>query len=204
MSTISLAQKSKADNRICQGDIYKDVQYSYISEDNADSIEIIEYTFPLAIVISQACDVDFMSRILEARSGNVNKFMPSILMCPIYDRAEAKSMNHIDEAFSELDIKKENGEKTPLFNSKEGEIIDKDWHYRFHALTVQDVSSEKLFIENALIDFKHYFTVPATYLYKNRENRLYHLESLFAEQITLKYSTYLSRVAIPDVFSFPR
>lgn len=197
MSTVSFARKTNADNRICQGDIYKDVQYSYISEDNEDSIEIIEYTFPLAIVISQACDVDFMSRILEARSGSVNKFMPSILMCPIYDRTEAKSMNHINEAFAELDLKKETEDKSPLFNSREGEIIDKDWHYRFHALTVKEVSSKKLLIENALIDFKHYFTVPATYLFKHRENRLYHLESLFAEQITLKYSTYLSRVAIP-------
>ncbi len=196
MSTSSLAHKASLSDHICQGDIYKDVQYSYISEDNEDSIEIIEYTFPLAVVISQACDVDFMSRILEMHSGNVNKFMPSILMCPIYDRDEAKSMNHIDAAFQELDIVKERSD-TALFNRKEGEVIDKDWHYRFHALTVKEYSSKSVLLENALIDFKHYFTVPASYLFRNKANRLYHLESLFAEQITLKFSTYLSRVAIP-------
>ena len=196
MSTTSLAHKASPSERICQGDIYRDVQYSYISADNEDSIEIIEYTFPLAVVISQACDVDFMSRILEMRSGNVNKFMPSILMCPIYDRDEAKSMNHINDVFKELDIAKENND-SQLFNRKEGEVIDKDWHYRFHALTVKENSTSRILLDNALIDFKHYFTVPATYLYRNKDNRLYHLESLFAEQLTLKFSTYLSRVAIP-------
>ncbi len=196
MSTTSLAHKTSPADHICQGDIYKDVLYSYISEDNEESIEIVEYTFPLAIVISQACDVDYMSQILEIRSGNVNKFMPSILMCPIYDRDEAKNMNHLDAAFEELDITKEKGDTT-LFNRKEGEVIDKDWHYRFHALTVKDSTKKTVLLENALIDFKHYFTVPASYLYRNKANRLYHLDSLFAEQITLKFSTYLSRVAIP-------
>lgn len=196
MATTSLAHIANPVNQICQGDIYKDVHYSYISEDNEDSIEIIEYTFPLAVVISQACDVDFMSRIIETNSGNLNKFMPSILMCPIYDREEAKTMNHIAAAFDELSISKEKSD-SPLFNRREGEVIDKDWHYRFHALTVTESSTKRILIENALIDFKHYFTVPASYLYRNKHNRLYHLESLFAEQITLKFSTYLSRVAIP-------
>jgi hypothetical protein len=196
MSTTSIAKKAIPNNQICQGDIYKDVKYSYISEDKDDSIEIVEYTFPLAIVISQACDVDFMSRIIETKSGKANKFMPSILMCPIYNREDAKKMSYLDAAFKELDIIKEGDEKTPLFTSKEGEIIDRDWHYRFHALTVID-EAKRILIENAIIDFKHYFTVPASYLYTNRANRLYHMESLFAEQVTLKYATYLSRVAIP-------
>ena len=52
-------------------------------------------------------------------------------------------------------------------------------------------------LDNALIDFKHYFTVPASYLMKNRNKRAFHLEDIYAEQITLKFATYLSRVAIP-------
>lgn len=197
MSTVSIAQKVVSDAQICQGDIYKDVHYSYINDDTDDSIEIVDYTFPTAIVISQACDVDFMSKILDSGSGKVNKFMPAILMCPIYDKDEARKMSHLDDAFRELNIEKEIDKTNPsLFNSREKDIIDKDWHYRFHSLTVQ--YKDGIVIENALIDFKHYFTVPASYLYRNRKNRLFHLESLFAEQITLKFSTYLSRVAIPE------
>lgn len=195
MSTTSLANTIQANTPICQGDVYKDVKYSYISNENNDTVEVVEYTFPMAIVISQACDVGFMSEMIDLKSGKVNKFMPSILMCPIYDKEEAKNMSHIDDAFSELHINKEN-DKTTLFNSKEFDIIEKDWHYRFHSLRVQD-SHKNPIIENVIIDFKHYFTVPATYLYNNRDKRVCHLDGLFAEQITLKFATYLSRVAIP-------
>ena len=49
----------------------------------------------------------------------------------------------------------------------------------------------------AVIDFKHYFTVPMTYLIAHKKDRILHLDDLFAEQVTLKFSTYLARVAIP-------
>lgn len=74
-------------------------------------------------------------------------------------------------------------------------VAKRDWHYRIHALTVN--VDEKDVIENAVIDFKHYFTVPITYLITHKNDRILHLDDLFAEQITLKFSTYLARVAIP-------
>lgn len=42
-----------------------------------------------------------------------------------------------------------------------------------------------------------YFTVPMTYLIAHKKDRILHLDDLFAEQVTLKFSTYLARVAIP-------
>ncbi len=197
MATISKGIIVEPSVQICQGDIFKDVKYTYISADYDDSVEVIEYTFPMAIIISQACDVDFMSKIIEAKSGKVNKFMPSILMCPIYDKDEAKNMTHIDDAFNELSIEKVKGNNDYLYTTKELEVVNNDWHYRFHALKVVRSDKDNILLENAIIDFKHYFTVPATYLYTNRINRYCHLEGLFAEQITLKFATYLSRVAIP-------
>lgn len=74
-------------------------------------------------------------------------------------------------------------------------VAKRDWHYRIHALTVN--VDEKDVIENAVIDFKHYFTVPMTYLIAHKKDRILHLDDLFAEQVTLKFSTYLARVAIP-------
>ena len=136
-----------------------------------------------------------MGEMILDQSGRATKFMPSILMCPIYDVEVAKKTNHLNKAFTELEIAKLDGKNDVLFNSAEYNLAKNDWHYRYHALTV-DISGKRV-LENALIDFKHYFTVPASYLLKHREERLFHLEDLFAEQITLKFSTYLSRVAIP-------
>ena len=196
MATTSIAVKVAKEDHICQGDVFSNVQYSYVDFEDNESIDLIEYTFPMAIIISQACDVDAISKMISNGSGKVNKFMPSILMCPIYDKEEAKSLSHLDEAFQELSISKERAKDEKLFNTKEFNVVTQDWHYRFHALTVSDKKGKHI-LDNAVIDFKHYFTVPPTYLFNNRNNRLFHLDSLFSEQITLKFATYLSRVAIP-------
>ena len=193
MATISKGIKNSIDDPISQGDIFKLVKYSYIDEDKENSVEVIEYEFPYAIVISQACDVISMNKMITENKGKVTKFMPSILMCPIYDKNFAKNGQHLVDAFRELQIAKEDG---ALFSTREYNIVQKDWHYRFHDLTIK-VDEEEV-ISNSLIDFKNYFTVPITYLYKNKEKRIIHLDDIFAEQITLKFATFLARVAMPD------
>lgn len=192
MSTASKAKKVSLDEPILQGDVFKNVRYNYIDSEDNDSVRVIEFEFPMAIIISQACDVVAMDSMITDRFGKPTKFLPSVLLCPIYDKDIAKSGQHIEDVFSHLGI---SSQTENLFNSNEYNLAKNDWHYRFHALTV--ISGEKALIENALIDFKHYFCVPMSYLVANKTNRLFHIESLFAEQITLKFATFLSRVAIP-------
>ena len=135
MATISLAKKSIVGDNICQGDVYKDVRYNYINSDTDDEVEIVELIFPLAIIVSQACDVLSMGEMILHKGGKATKFMPSILLCPIYNAEKAKNLNHISEAMDKLSIRKEDLPTEKLFNSKEMEISLKDWHYRFHSLS---------------------------------------------------------------------
>ena len=195
MATISKANIVTREANICQGDVFRDVKYIYIDSEDNDGVEVIEFKFPMAILVSQACDVNSMGEMISDQSGRATKFMPSILMCPIYDVEVAKKTNHLNDAFTELKITKLDGQKDVLFNSGEFNLAKNDWHYRYHSLNV--TINEEIVLENALIDFKHYFTVPASYLMRNRENRIFHLDDLYSEQITLKFATYLSRVAIP-------
>lgn len=192
MSTISIAEKVKEEEKICQGDIFQNVKYTFISDETDDNVEVTEMVFPYAIIISQACDVISMEEMILKGEGKPTKFMPAILMCPIYDSSSAKTGNHIVEAFSELEIKyiQDN-----VFSKDDQKVANKDWHYRFHPFTVQ-IGEEKYF-EDTIIDYKHYFTVPMSYLVNNKKNRIMHLGDLYAEQITLKFATYLTRVAIP-------
>lgn len=192
MATTSKAFKSHLADQICQGDIFQNVKYSYIDSEDDEGVNIVEYEFPMAIIISQACDVIAMEELAISKSGKPAKFMPSILMCPIYDKAASKSGNHIKDAFEQLSLKVV---EEPIYFKDDLKVADKDWHYRFHSLTIE-VDSEKV-LENAVIDFKHYFTVPISYLVTHKDDRVLHLDDLFAEQITLKFSTYLTRVAIP-------
>lgn len=192
MSTTSKAFKSQLTDQIYQGDIFQNVRYNYIDSEDDEGVNVIEFEFPMAIIISQACDVIAMEDIVNNKSGKPAKFMPSILMCPIYDKSASKSGDHIKEAFSLLSL---NIVEEPIYFKDDLKTADKDWHYRFHSLTIE-TGSEKV-LENAIVDFKHYFTVPISYLISHKKDRLLHLDDLFAEQITLKFSTYLARVAIP-------
>ncbi len=192
MATISKVIYTSEDTVICQGDIFKNVKYCFIDSEDENGVDFIEYIFPYAIIISQACDVVAMGELLVSCQGKATKFMPSILMCPIYDEQTAKSTEHLINVFEmeNIDMQRDN-----LFFSDDIKVARNDWHYRFHKLTLQQ--SEKVVLDNSLIDFKHYFTIPAKYLMNQRKNRLCTMESLFTEQITLKFCTYLSRVAIP-------
>lgn len=192
MSTTSKAFKSQLTDQICQGVIFQNVRYNYIDSEDDEGVNVIEFEFPMAIIISQACDVIAMEDIVNNKSGKPAKFMPSILMCPIYDKSASKSGDHIKEAFSLLSL---NIVEEPIYFKDDLKTADKDWHYRFHSLTIE-TGAEKV-LENAIVDFKHYFTVPISYLISHKKDRLLHLDDLFAEQITLKFSTYLARVAIP-------
>ena len=193
MSTTSKAYFSKINDTICQGDIFKNVKYSYIEKENDDSVNIIEFEFPYAVIISQACDVIAMENLLANHSGKATKFMPSVLFCPIYEKSQAKSGAHLSDIFSELSI---STEAEGLYQKDDYNVAKRDWHYRFHAL---EISAENVIVlENAILDFKHYFSLPMSYLLQHKEDRILHLDDIFAEQITLKFATYLSRVAIPD------
>ena len=114
-------------------------------------------------------------------------------MCPIYDTTLAKQGEHICDALELMNIAivKDN-----LFNSHEKKVADKDWHYRFHSLEIEYEGN--IALDNSMIDFKHYFTVPISYLLHNRSDRVFRLDDIYAEQITLKFATFLSRVAMPD------
>lgn len=192
MSTTSKAFKSQLTDQICQGDIFQNVRYNYIDSEDDEGVNVTEFEFPMAIIISQACDVIAMEDVVNNKSGKPAKFMPSILMCPIYDKSASKSGDHIKEAFSLLSL---NIVEEPIYFKDDLKTADKDWHYRFHSLTIE-TGAEKV-LENAIVDLKHYFTVPISYLISHKKDRLLHLDDLFAEQITLKFSTYLARVAIP-------
>lgn len=194
MITESIAKVPDMHDQICQGAIYRNVRYNYIESEDDESVNVIEYEFPLAIIVSQACDVISMEQLLLDKAGKATKFMPSILMCPIYNKETAKQGNHIKEAFSVFDAELDSS--SVLFNSQEYKVAEKNWHYRYHPFKVS--VNGKVLVDESVIDFKHYFSVPMSYLINNRNNRLFQLDDLFAEQITLKFAAFLTRVPIPE------
>lgn len=198
MSTISKVKEKLITEKISQGDIFNQVILSDIVDQEVSYIDILEYTFPQAIIVSQACDVEYMSDIVTEKQGKFSKYMPQILMCPIYNVGLINKEEHLKAVFDENEIRIINNERDDGYRVMFGDdkkAADNDLHYRFHLLTLQK-DKDKI-LNDAVIDFKHCFSVSANYLISNLKNRKYGLEPIFAEQITLKFCSYLSRVAIP-------
>ena len=86
-------------------------------------------------------------------------------------------------------------ERENTYQRDDLKVAERDWHYRYHYLKIE--IDNNIVVDNAIVDFKHYFSVPMKYLVNNKHNRVFHLDDLFAEQLTLKFATFLSRVAIP-------
>ena len=203
MSTCSRVQKNSIETQLCQGDIFSHVKYAYIDNEEADIVNVIEMEFPFAMIISQACDVIAMEKIVREKRGKSTKLMTSILMCPIIDGTMLKNGAYAEDFFTEFQISKVTSKKDEdrVYDGKDKAIAERDWHYRFHlfkAYCYEAGKSKELLFDSMFFDFKQYFTVPITYLLKNKKNRICTLEELYAEQITLKFATYLSRVAMPD------
>lgn len=192
MAIYSKANHITESDPVCQGDVFSDVKYSYIELEDDLGVNIVEMEFPLAIIISQACDVTAMDEMCIKKSGKPTKFMPSILLCPIYDRDTAKKGEHILEAFAQLEIAYDHNN---LFDGQDKAVFQRDFHYRFHDLSVM-INNEVLF-EHYLIDFKHYFCVPAMWLRNNISKRLFTLDDFQSSKITSKFAAFLARIAIP-------
>lgn len=192
MGTICETYTANETDDILQGDIFKNVSYIYKTSETDKYVDFTEFEFPYVIVLSQSCDISAMSKLIS-NGGKSLKFMPSVLVAPIYDKESLKSGIILNDVikFVDYDISKEN-----LFGSKEFNIISNDDHSRFHVLKFKNPD----IIEYAIpmIDFKHYFTVSPEYLYSIRKQRICHLKQLFCEQITLRFANHLSRVAIPS------
>ena len=194
MSTLAKYIIPKKEDTIKQGDIFKNIRYVYEFSENKDYVDITEFRFKHIIVLSQACDVNSSSEMI-LNGGKYTNFMISVLVAPIYNRDIFKAGDHlkqIKEKVAEINMDKEN-----LFTGDIYKSIKNDFHYRFHLLKL-DRNNKIGLPDDMIIDFKHYFTLNINTLLNVRENkRIAKLEQLFCEQVTLKFSNYLSRVAIP-------
>lgn len=184
--------EAKETDPVLQGDIFQNVSYIYKTAEENDYVDITEFEFPYVVVISQSCDVSAMSKMVS-EGGKTLKFMPSVLLAPIYEKEMLKTGDIFSEVIKEADFSLS---KESLFSSKQYDIIKNDDHYRFQTLEFSE--KKPIDFENPIIDFKHYFTVSVEYLNSIKDKRLCHLEQLFCEQITLRFSNYLSRIAFPD------
>ncbi|AKB56925.1 hypothetical protein [Methanosarcina barkeri] len=197
-------------SRVCQGDIYKNIEYieSIYENDEEEEgvIEISKIIFPYVIVLTQDCDLsqDFSFRdkseskdeelctlAQDAKSENKfksddDKIMLSVLVAPLYNVENVYLGVHLEKLNKKMQIINKN--KTPGNNLRTNS--NPRYHYLEFPNDVQLVPS--------VIDFKHYFSVDVNYLYKVKNTKFVcKVSELYREDISHRFASFLSRIGLP-------
>lgn len=180
--------------RVSQGDIYKDVEYIESIIENAGNLEISKIIFPFVIVLTQDCDLlqDYTFRYDSNKTDD--KVLVSILVAPLYNAANVYEGTHLSELNRTM--------RTITVYSKKGKISTEANNLfnneipRYHYLEFEHGVN----MVPSIIDFKHYFTVNANYLHSiQKQNFVCRVSDLFREDISQRFSSYLSRIGLPVV-----
>tara|TARA_B100000315_G_scaffold134234_1_gene123648 strand:+ start:26 stop:499 length:474 start_codon:yes stop_codon:yes gene_type:complete len=140
---------------------------------------------PFAVLLSQDCDLEADFKCREQTIGNQDKYLLSLLVCPAFNIGEFANGTHFA-----------NWQMEPQSSKLIEKIQKNDTHKRFHFLS----KNTEFFVPDLVLDFKHFFTLPRDYLY-SQEKDVYvaSLSELFREELSQRFSNYLSRIGLPEL-----
>jgi len=179
----------RENGRVYQGDILRDMLVLEMEYDDekGSRYSVVEKKVPYIVVLTQDCDLeqDFNNRVQISEKHD--KYIDSILVCPAYLAEEFREGTHLKD----FDLKMER------WDSKRYKQIKTQNNYRYHYLE----GYQPYQIPNLVIDFKHYYTIPRNIIYFAKENGHYlaSLRQLFREDLSHRFSFFLSRIGLPIV-----
>lgn len=182
----------KFPERICQGNIYRDISTEEIRilDDNKRKIKEIPIEF--SVVVNQDCDLDqdYKARKDSSKPKEIthDKYLSNILLCPLYLFDSFREGNHLLEFDRKIKRK----------NSDETRQIKKNNNFRYHFF----IKDSKIPIAELVADFKHFFTVERDIFYDTYHNKLHFICSLnflYREDLNQRFTNFLARIPLPDL-----
>lgn len=86
---------------INQCDLFKNVEFLEYVQEEGDVITVSKIVFPLAIVLTQACDLqqdyNARKRNKEQHTGDQDKFLISVIVAPVYNFEDLRLGNHLEQ-----------------------------------------------------------------------------------------------------------
>lgn len=169
-------------SRISQGDLLRDVKF--VLKGGLFGENKNEIALKYAVVMSQECDIDLDFKARQNKKNN-DKYLPTILVCPAYQAQEFFNGTHI-----------KGWVMTPKTGGEPDKIKKNDQLSRYHYLEGND----DLSVPELVIDFKHFFTIPRSLMYRYRKTGyIATVNELFREELAQRFSFYLSRFALPEI-----
>lgn len=178
---ISARKATKSTTRICQGDIFTNIEVIEGFDVKGSQITIKKIQFPFVVCLNQECDLE---HDFNCTNGKDRKLL-HIAIAPAFNFEDFLSGNHWAGIFDTNATAKRK-------DTKPGLIMDNEIP-RYHYIKFSDNSMPEL-----IVDFKHFFTVNRDELYKQITNRLCSLDDLFKEKISQRFSNFISRIGLPE------
>ena len=189
-SKINKAYTKHNCERICQGDILKNV--SFISVEDGG-----EYTFQYAVILSQDCDIQSskVTKVDEKEQKILyNQFLPNILLVPAFLFNTLKEGSHLKKLYNifqrTLGGKDINSIKK---NSKE---------IRYHYLPYCKglYKGKEYFVQELIIDFKIYFTISNDGVFDDYKSKyIATVNELYREALSQRFANYIARIGLPNI-----
>ena len=178
---ISAKKTKKTSPRICQGDIFTNIEIIESFNVKGSKITIEKISFPYVVCLNQECDLehDFNCPTQKDRK------LLHIAIAPAFNFEDFLSGNHWAGIF-------DGNSSAKRKDTKSGLIMDNEIT-RYHYLNFAEENMPEL-----IIDFKHFFTIHREELYKQIENRLCSLDDLFKEKLSQRFSNFISRIGLPE------
>lgn len=168
-------------DRIYQGDMLKNVSLRFYENQN-----VVEISCPYIVILSQDCDL-LQCKANVCDSGENNQYLPNVMVFPAFVDENLRTGDHLKEIY---------GIKQRQINSEQFKNIKQNNNSRYHYLR----GNEDLEIANLIIDFKLYYTIPYNDLkQKYKESYVATLNELFRENLSQRFSNYLSRIGLPEI-----
>lgn len=174
--------------RLSQGDIIRDVEHIEYVQERSGVLEVSKIVFPLCIVLTQDCDLaqDYKFRWSKMSTSNEDKWLLSVILAPIYNVEHIYTGEHLSEIGMTMNAI---GRKNTL-----GKNLRNNETPRYHYLEFP----ESIQVVPSAVDFKHYFSANVAYLKSHKTtNFVCQISELFREDISQRFSSYLSRIGLP-------
>jgi hypothetical protein len=174
--------------RVCQGDIYRDIELIEHAFQKGDYVEVSRIIFPLVVVLTQDCDLeqDYRVRWARPKAADQDKRLVSVLVAPLYNLDHVVAGEHLLDLQLKMRIISSGSEIGRLRSNQIAR-----YHYLEFPKNVSIVPS--------VIDFKHYFAVSVEYLKRLKPERFVcKIGPLYRESVSQRFSAFLSRIGLPD------
>ncbi len=178
----------RAQSRISQGDIYKDIEFiEYVVEKKGD-LEVSKIVFPLVVILTQDCDLeqDYKVRWSRDKPNSQDKMLLSVLVAPLYNAEHVYQGEHLGDLGMQM--------QTIVKNRTHGRFLRQNEIPRYHYLEFPP----NINIVPSVIDFKHYFSVNSKYIKKIKSKQFVcSIPPLHREEISQRFAYFLSRIGLP-------